>query len=181
MSGKGGDLLINFPVYLLQVRINTVQKADTQSNGTHIQIFLLDHFIGLIDLIHIYHNLSYLSFLPGVSDAVHLGKDILMLHMDRHADFFPHFFQFLGKYIQLFRGQAGICDHHHIEISIYNGLGNIQDIHPVLCQISTYLCDNAYSIFSHYSNNCLFHDSAPFLNGDQVGYSVPVGHGNLKI
>ena len=66
MSCESGDLLIYLPVYLLQIRINTVQKTDPQSNGTHIQIFLFDHFIGLIDLIHIYHKLSYLSFLPAV-------------------------------------------------------------------------------------------------------------------
>ena len=48
------------------------------------------------------------------------------------------------------------------EISIYysidNCLGNIQNVHLVIGQIGTYLCDDSNSIFSYHSNNCFFHN-----------------------
>ena len=43
-----GDLIINFLVHSIQVTVNAVQKTDTHSNGTHIQIFLFDHLICFI-------------------------------------------------------------------------------------------------------------------------------------
>ena len=55
VSGFCGDLLIYFLIQCIQVRIDTVQKADTHGDGTHIQILLLDHFICLVYLKNIDH------------------------------------------------------------------------------------------------------------------------------
>ena len=38
---------------------------------------------------------------------------------------------------------AGIHNHHHIEVTLYDGLRNIQNINAVLRKIGTYPCNNA--------------------------------------
>ena len=38
-----------------EIGIDTVKKADTHCNCSDIEIFFLDHFIGLDDLFCIYH------------------------------------------------------------------------------------------------------------------------------
>ena len=55
--GRRGDLLINIFLQSLKVRINAVQKANAQRNGTYIQILFLDHFIGLKNFCNIDHSL----------------------------------------------------------------------------------------------------------------------------
>ena len=55
ISGLCGDLFVYFLIQCIQVRIDTVQKADPHGDGTHIQILLLDHFICLVYLKNIDH------------------------------------------------------------------------------------------------------------------------------
>ena len=80
-----------------------------------------------------------------------------MLHLDLYTDLLTNFFQFFGKYLKFFRSGICIHDHHHIKIILHDGLGNIQDIYIILCQIGTYFCNNSYGVFSNYSDNCFFH------------------------
>ena len=49
--------------------------------------------------------------------------------------------------------------HHHVEISLHNRLRNVFDVYLVLCQIITYLCDNAHGVLAYDSDNCLLHVS----------------------
>ena len=78
-----------------------------------------------------------------------------MLAADHYTDLISKGFQFFGKNSVVFLTFAGICYHHHVEISLYDGLGNIQDIDAVLRKIGTYLCDNAYCVLTNYRNKCL--------------------------
>ena len=59
---QGSDFLINLFIERLKIAVHTVQKAYTQGNGTHIQLFVFNHVVGLIYLVHIYVNHS--SFVP---------------------------------------------------------------------------------------------------------------------
>ena len=58
--GTGCNLVINLFVQSLKITVNTVQKADSHCNGTHIQVLLLDHFIGFI----YFKNIDHFIFLP---------------------------------------------------------------------------------------------------------------------
>jgi hypothetical protein len=50
-----------------------------------------------------------------------------------------------------------VHNHHHVEISLDNGLADIQDINVVVGQVGTHLCNNTDRIMSYYCNNCLLH------------------------
>ena len=86
-----------------EITVNTVQKADTKGNGTHIQILLLYHFICLIYFKNVDHILLLASrsasvvlllpllyflqsFQKPISDTVHHIENIFMLAMDHYAD-----------------------------------------------------------------------------------------------
>ena len=56
------DFLINLFIESLKIAVHTVQEADAQGNGTHIQLLMFNHVVGLIYLVHIYVNHS--SFVP---------------------------------------------------------------------------------------------------------------------
>lgn len=92
----------------------------------------------------------------GALDAVHLVKDLFLLAFDHYADLFSESSQFICHVTKRLLHLIGVNDHHHIEISLYDGLGNIQDIDAVLRKIGTYLCDNAYCVLTNYRNNCFF-------------------------
>ena len=46
-------------------------------------------------------------------------------------------------------------------ITIQDRLRDIKNIHLIVCQISTNFCNDSYSIFSYYCDNCFFHLSSP--------------------
>ena len=52
------DLTVDFLLTIFQICIDTIQKADTDRNSTHIQIFLFDHFICFIYFNSINHGYS---------------------------------------------------------------------------------------------------------------------------
>ena len=71
----------------------------------------------------------------GALDAVHLVKDLFLLAFDHYADLFSESSQFICHVTKRLLHLIGVNDHHHIEISLYDGLGNIQDIDAVLRKI----------------------------------------------
>ena len=81
-----------------------------------------------------------------------------MLAADHNADFISQRTQFFGNGACIFFRTTGICNHHHIKITLYTCLGNIPNVYIVFCKICTYLCNNSYGVVSYYSDNC-------FLNG----------------
>ena len=87
---------------------------------------------------------------------MHLVKDILMLTTDIYTDFFTQCVEFFCDLTGCFLTCTGICDHHHVEVAIQDSLCDIKDIHLIICQISTNFCNDSYSIFSYYCDNCFF-------------------------
>ena len=82
-----------------------------------------------------------------------------MLAADHYTDLISKGFQFFGKNSVVFLTFAGICYHHHVEISLYDGLGDIKNVYIIVCKISTNLCNNSYGIVSYYCDDCLFQNS----------------------
>ena len=50
-----GDLVVDFLVHSVKITVDAVQKADSHGDGTHIQVFLLDHFVCFVYFKNIYH------------------------------------------------------------------------------------------------------------------------------
>ena len=112
------------------------------------------HLIGFMNLKYIYHADS-----PS-SDPVHHVENILVLAADNHADGLAQTFQLPGHV----RGGKvrirGIRHHHHVEITLDDGLGNIFDIDPVLRQIGAYFGDDADGIPSDDGNDGFLHTAS---------------------
>ena len=56
---------------------------------------------------------------------------------------------------------ASVHDHHHVEVFLDDGLGNIKDVNFMVRKICTYLCDDAYGVFSYYGDNNFIHGNFP--------------------
>ncbi len=67
----GRNLVVDFFIHGVQITVDTVQKADSHSDGTHIQIFLFDHLICLINLKNIDHVNSPFQYDPIKYGALH--------------------------------------------------------------------------------------------------------------
>ena len=52
----GGNLAVNVVAQLIYIIAHTVEQADAHGDGTHIELFLLDHLIGLMDLHNVDHR-----------------------------------------------------------------------------------------------------------------------------
>lgn len=87
---------------------------------------------------------------------MHFVENFFSLAFDHNADLFSDLFHLI---CHITKGVGGICsvyNHHHIKITGYDRLGNIQNVDLLFCQICTYPCNNTYRIFSNYSNNRFF-------------------------
>ena len=62
-----------------------------------------------------------------------------MLAADDNADGTSKLLQIFCKLCVGFLALGDVRYHHHVEISLYDSLRNIQDIHIVVCKIGTYL------------------------------------------
>ena len=97
-------------------------------------------------------------------DSVHLDEDILALDLNPYADFISCLLQFFRHLSKGLGHAADIHNHHHVEISLYDGLGNIQDVNLVPGQLCAFFCDDSYRVFSYYSDNCLAHFHSPHFS-----------------
>ena len=72
-----------------------------------------------------------------------------MLAADDNADGTSKLLQIFCKLCVGFLALGDIRYHHHVEISLHNRLRNVFDVYLVLCQIITYLCDNAHGVLAY--------------------------------
>ena len=56
VAGARGDFGVDAVAKLVHVIACAVEQADAHGNGAHVELFLLDHFIGLVDLLDINHR-----------------------------------------------------------------------------------------------------------------------------
>ena len=92
-----------------------------------------------------------------VSDTVHLVEDLLPLTFDLHTQLAARFVKLADHLRERLLSLFHIHNHHHVEITLDNGLGDIQNVHFVLCQIGSYLGNDTHRFFPYYSNNRFVH------------------------
>ena len=76
---------------------------------------------------------------------------------------------------------SGICDvlsafcyvdnHHHVEISLHYGLGDVQDVYLVVCKVCAYLGYYPYSVFSYYGYYCACHVFSIYLKWQNIWFA----------
>ena len=90
-------------------------------------------------------------------DSVHLVKDVFQLALHLHTSVLAQCSQFVTQLIKSLDRLGQIHNHHHIEILLQNGLGDVKDVDLIVCQISADLGDDTNGIFAHDSNNSSCH------------------------
>ena len=165
-----------------RVPVGAVQEIDAQRDGPDIEILLLDHMHGLQDFTRFDHVLSlpyssdsYLPLFFG-SDPVHGVKDVHALYMDRHPEGVPHALKRLVDVCKFHMGAVNIHHHHHGEVAVQNGLGDVQNVDIHLRQLGGDLGNDARGIkagdrnqgFGHFA--CLHRNMSSGTIGEDWGF-----------
>ena len=131
--GIRGDLAIDVLTDLVDAVGRAVQQADAHGNSAHVELLLLDHLVGLVDLHDIQHGFSLrlVRFVASItcvthvcrgSDAVHLGEDLLALAADAHANLLAKLVEIVHDLAEFLVGIGIIHNHHHVEEAVDDGL-----------------------------------------------------------
>ncbi len=83
--------------------------------------------------------------------------------MDHKSHVFSEVLESFGGLDEIALDAADVDDHHHVEEILEYGLIDVKDIDVLLRKICTYLCDDAYSVFSYYCDDCTFHVFTSYL------------------
>lgn len=113
---------------------------------------------------------------------MHHVKDIFMLTADHYADLLSQCTEITGKLCHI-SCLCSVHDHHHIEITVNDGLGNVQNVYLMFCEIRadfaimpTVSCPTTVII------NLFFIGSPPYwLEITYSGALFPVCYLNIKI
>ena len=90
-------------------------------------------------------------------DAVHHVEDFLTLAFYLNADALAELIEFIGNSFERCVHLAHVDNHHHVEILLHDGLGDIEDVDVFLCQIGANFGDDTFGILAYYCNNGFIH------------------------
>ena len=93
-------------------------------------------------------------------NLMHRFEDFAALHADLHVQALTLLSQAVLQRLKRAVLAGDISDEDHAEQARDDGLGNVQNVDFVFCQICTDLCDDAYGIFTNYCYYC-FHKVTP--------------------
>ena len=163
--GIRGDLVVDVLADLVDAVGGAVQQADAHGDGAHVELLLLDHLVGLVDLHDIQHGFSLrllgfedsVTCLTSSSDAVHLGEDLFALAADAHADLLAELVEIVDDGAEFFVGVGVVHNHHHVEETVDDGLRNVEYVDLVRGKIGADACDDADSILTDDGDDCLVH------------------------
>ena len=131
--GVHGDLVVDVLADLVDAVGCAIQQADAHGDGAHVELLLLDHLVGLVDLHDIQHGFSLrlVRFVASItcvtyvcrgSDAVHLGEDLFALAADAHADLLAELVEIVDDCAEFLVRVGIIHNHHHVEEAVDDGL-----------------------------------------------------------
>ena len=145
--GPCGDFLIDFCAANIQVRIAAVHQADSHSNGTDIQMALVNHIQGLQYIVPIQHN--------SPSNPMHGFKNVFPLDSNGQSHFFSNLFHFRHQIRQGNFAHGHFRGHHHGKIALHNRLADVQHIYIILRQCSTDAGNNPNPVLADHCYNSL--------------------------
>jgi len=166
--GVRGDFVVDVVADFVNAVGRAVQQADAHGDSAHVELLLLDHLVGLVDLHDIQHGFSLrlVRFVASItcvthvcrgSDAVHLGKDLLALAADAHANLLAELVEIVYDLAEFLVGVGIIHDHHHVEETVDDGLGNVKHVDLMFGKVCADACDDADSILTDDGDDCLVH------------------------
>ena len=89
---------------------------------------------------------------------MHLGEDLLALAADAHADVVAEILEVADHGAEVLVGFGVVDDHHHVEESVDDGLGDVEHVHVVLREVGADAGDDTDRILSDDSDDCLVHE-----------------------
>ena len=82
-------------------------------------------------------------------DAVHLVEDLLQLYLHLYANVLTDLFEVGADGVEGCRRLGQVHNHNHVEVSVNDGLSDVENVNLVLGQIGTYGCDDAYVVLTY--------------------------------
>jgi hypothetical protein len=98
-----------------------------------------------------------------------------MLASDLHADLVAEGIEVLHHLAEWLGGPAGVDDHHHVEVALHDGLGDVLDIDLVVCKVGADLRDDPDGIFPDDCDDGLFHALVQGVHWRSSGINIVAG------
>ena len=191
--GIGSDLAVDVVAGLVDIVRGAVEQRDAHGDGANVELLLLDHLIGLVDLHDVQHGLFLTGYLktslavtlirgirmapsaespPGfppprvrrpaervASNTVHLGEDFLTLAADAHADVVAEILKVADHRAEVLVRVGVVDNHHHVEVTVDDGLRDVEHVDVVLGQVGADSRDDADGVLTDDGDDCLVHGS----------------------
>ena len=191
--GIGSDLAVDVVAGLVDIVRGAVEQRDAHGDGADVELLLLDHLIGLVDLHDVQHGLFLTGYLktslavtlirgirmapsaespPGfppprvrrpaervASNTVHLGEDFLTLAADAHADVVAEVLKVADHRAEVLVRVGVVDNHHHVEVTVDDGLRDVEHVDVVLGQVGADSRDDADGVLTDDGDDCLVHGS----------------------
>ena len=103
---------------------------------------MLDHVVGLKDLMYVDHGF------PSGLDSVHLVEDVLSLTSDLYSLVLSDLGDLVNECEEVNVHLLGVHDHHHVEDALDDGLGNVENVDVLLCEIGADACDDTDGVLA---------------------------------
>ena len=189
--GIGSDLAVDVVAGLVDIVRGAVEQRDAHGDGADVELLLLDHLIGLVDLHDVQHGLFLTGYLktslavtlirgirmapsaespPGfppprvrrpaervASNTVHLGEDFLTLAADAHADVVAEVLKVADHRAEVLVRVGVVDNHHHVEVTVDDGLRDVEHVDVVLGQVGADSRDDADGVLTDDGDDCLVH------------------------
>ena len=110
---------------------------------------MLNHVVGLDDLIYVYHGSAL--------DSVHLVEYVLTLAFYLNAGVLSELCDLIVEGTEIDGHASGVHYHHHVEESLYNGLGDVKNVDMLVGEICADFGNDAYGVFADYCNDRSVH------------------------
>ena len=191
--GIGSDLAVDVAAGLVDIVRGAVEQRDAHGDGANVELLLLDHLIGLVDLHDVQHGLFLTGYLktslavtlirgirmapsaespPGfppprvrrpaeraASNTVHLGEDFLTLAADAHTDVVAEVLKVADHRAEVLVRVGVVDNHHHVEVTVDDGLRDVEHVDVVLGQVGADSRDDADGVLTDDGDDCLVHGS----------------------
>mgnify|MGYP007044204873 CR=1 FL=1 len=82
-----------------------------------------------------------------------------MLAVDHNTDFLAQILKFSCKFTAILFTFCCVCDHHHVEVTVDDGLRDVEHVDVVLGQVGADSRDDADGVLTDDGDDCLVHGS----------------------
>ena len=88
---------------------------------------------------------------------MHLLEDLALLAADAHAELRAELRELRAEFVKCLFVLRGIYDHHHVEVSACDGLGDVEDVYVLFGEIRACPGEDTDGVLADDSDDDLFH------------------------